>query len=73
MNPEQLIKIMTEARWVNLGKQLSPSLMSFTRNYERCNIYITTGTVTLQDTRKKFDKGTIWKNVDLEVLAQIMR
>jgi hypothetical protein len=53
--------------WKDMGPQRMSSMMSFTKDNYRMNIYTTTGTITVQDMNKKFDKGETFKNISSEV------
>jgi hypothetical protein len=54
---ELLIKSIESNGWEDMGPQKSETMLSFKRGHFRMNVYLTTGTVTIQDLDKRMDKG----------------
>lgn len=60
MTPEQVIEVILQKKWVDLGPQKMKVMRSFKKGKYRLNYYTTTDTITIQDVNKRFDKGDIY-------------
>lgn len=72
MTKEELTKIALELGWEDLGPQKASYLTSFSRAGFRANFYESTGTLTIQDKSKVYDKGRTWYKVDLKEAKEIL-
>ena len=68
-----ITKIALELGWKDLGPQKSGHLISFTRSGFRANFYESTGTLTIQDTRKVYDSGRTYKEVTNDEVRDILK
>jgi hypothetical protein len=70
---EIVTKIALENGWEDMGPQKASYLISFLRNGQRMNFYLTTGTLTIQDASVPYDKGVTHRNVGMNEIAGIIK
>ncbi|MES2224170.1 MAG: hypothetical protein V4469_04535 [Patescibacteria group bacterium] len=71
MNKEEIKKNAEQNGWVDLGPQKMGGLMSFTRKNLRMNVFSTTGTVVFQNTLRRYDPGSSYKDVTIEEFEKL--
>lgn len=61
LDPETAATIK-QLGWKKILPQKNPYMVSFERNGFRANIYLTTGTITIQNQKFVYDKGQVFNN-----------
>lgn len=70
---EIFTQIAIDNGWEDMGPQKATYLISFLRNGQRANFYLTTGTLTIQNANVAYDKGVTYRNVGLNEVAGILK
>lgn len=77
MDKQEIREVVTKNKeWIEI-EGTADHMMSFTNSKKRlrCNVYLTTGTVTFQSLDKKYDKGETYRGVlidELRIMFGIM-
>jgi hypothetical protein len=66
-----IYNLATESGWKNIPVKQSYTF-SFIKDNKRMNFWYKTGTVQIQDTTKKFDKGSVYKDVSQKEFNEIV-
>ncbi len=68
----EMIDFLETKAWHFIGSK-ETGMLSFSHSHWRMNMY-TTGTITIQDTNKRFDGGDIYRDIfTLEEISNIIK